>query len=570
VALLKLCGGHVYDPTNGVDGEVRDIWIEDGKIVEPPSESAGLNDQVKTIDVSGMVVMAGGVDMHCHIAGPKVNTARKMQPDQTRAATVAAQSSEGSWLHSGSLASVPSIFTTGYQYTGLGYTTCFDAAISPLAARHVHREFEQIPNVDTGFFALVGNNHFVIDCVAKGDDVGLESFLGWLLNRAGAFAPKIVNPGGVELWKQSRDGNARDLDQVVDGFDTTPRKIIQAVTRAANSLGLPHPVHIHTNNLGVPGNWETTLETLKSVDGMKAHLTHIQFHSYGGGTVVGNGGDVGQESTLCSKVAPLAQYVNQHKNVTVDVGQVMFGKTTSMTGDGPLGYFLQNVSGEKWYSSDTELESGCGVSPIQYKNRNFINALQWAIGLEWYLMVDDPWQVVMSTDHPNGGSFRAYPQIIRLLMDRSFRESTLGQVNKRVLKHSNLPDLDREYTLGEIAVITRAGPAKILGLKNKGHLGVGADADICVYNPDKNYERMFGLPRMVIKAGKVLVDDTEIRQTVAGKTIVANPDYDQQRDSQIESWFNKHYSMNSAHYGVSNAEHERIEPIDPAPDDPAG
>ncbi len=38
----------------------------------------------RTIDAPGMVVMPGGVDMHCHIAGPKVNMARKMMPDQRR------------------------------------------------------------------------------------------------------------------------------------------------------------------------------------------------------------------------------------------------------------------------------------------------------------------------------------------------------------------------------------------------------------------------------------------------------------------------------------------------------
>ena len=31
----------------------------------------------------------------------------------------------------------------------------------------------------------------------------------------------------------------------------------------------------------------------------------------------------------------------------------------------------------------------------------------------------------MSTDHPNGGSFLAYPQIIRLLMDRTYRQDVL-------------------------------------------------------------------------------------------------------------------------------------------------
>ncbi|MFG3590911.1 hypothetical protein [Bradyrhizobium sp. RDI18] len=33
--LIKLTGGKVYDPANGVDGEVRDIFIEDGRIVSP-------------------------------------------------------------------------------------------------------------------------------------------------------------------------------------------------------------------------------------------------------------------------------------------------------------------------------------------------------------------------------------------------------------------------------------------------------------------------------------------------------------------------------------------------------
>ncbi len=290
--LLKLSGGQVYDPANRVDGEVRDVWIRDGKIVAPPTTDAL---DFKTIDVSGRIVMPGAVDMHCHIAGPKVNAARKMQPEQSLAHPVTNQKPGGQFLHSGSLGSVPSLFTTGYRYTGLGYTTCFDAAISPLAARHVHHEFNQIPNVDTGFFVLLGNNHFVMESIANGETAALESFLGWMLQRVGGFAPKIVNPGGVELWKQSVEGNARDLDQTIDGFGITPRRIIEALTRAANQIGLPHPVHIHTNNLGMPGNWETTLETMKTVSGMTAHLTHIQFHSYGGG-----GADA---ASICSRVS---------------------------------------------------------------------------------------------------------------------------------------------------------------------------------------------------------------------------------------------------------------------------
>lgn len=534
MSFLKISGGSVFDPVNGVDGEVRDIWVRDRKIEAPADQDATVN----TLDATGMVVMPGAVDMHCHIAGPKVNAARKLQPEMTRLA-----------VKQGNMAAVPDIVSTGLRYTGLGYTTCFDAAISPLAARHVHHEFSQVPNVDTGFFVLTGNNHYVMECASKNDNGGLKSFLAWLLKRSGGFAPKLVNPGGVELWKQQHHGNAHDLDQVVAGFNVTPRRIIAAVTRAANELNLPHPAHIHCNNLGLPGNWQTTLETMKTVAGQRAHLTHIQFHSYGGGE---------NQSKLCSRVAPLAEFVNAQDSITVDVGQVMFGRTTSMTGDGPLGYYLHQISGEKWYSSDTELESGCGVSPIEYRDKNFVNALQWAIGLEWYLLVDDPWKVVMSTDHPNGGSFLAYPQIVRLLMDRAYRDEKLADVNPKILQHCSLADLTREYTLSEIAVITRAGPARILGLKNKGHLGVGADADITIYSPSENYAEMFAVPRWVFKGGQAIVDDYELRDVAPGQTLAIAPHYDLDRDRGIEQWLNKHYSLTAKNYGIGQNEFERV------------
>ncbi len=547
MSYLKLANGVVYDPAHGIDGDVRDIFVRDGKIVAPPADDQQIT---RTIDLRGLVVMPGGVDMHCHIAGPKVNTARKMQPEQYRGHEEPKKLLDRSIFHSGAMGSVPTIFTTGYKYTGLGYTTCFDAAISPLAARHVHHEFNHIPNVDTGFFTLIGNNHFAMQAIAENDHAKIDAFLAWLIEKVGAFAPKIVNPGGVELWKQNRSGNATDLDQTVDGFGVTPRKIIQQITRSANRLGLPHPVHIHTNNLGMPGNWQTTLQTMESLEDQRGHLTHIQFHSYGGGGV--------EEDSLCSKVEPLSDFVNRHPNITVDVGQVMFGPTTSMTGDGPLGYFLQQINGSKWYSSDTELESGCGVSPIHYKNKNFVHSLQWAIGLEWYLMVDDPWQVVMSTDHPNGGSFMAYPQIIRLLMDADYRSAKLKEVSPKVLEHCQLESLKRAYTLFEIAIITRSGPARILGLKNKGHLGVGGDADITVYTPDENAETMFAVPRYVIKGGQLVVEDHELRHVVTGKTLTATAAQDIDRVPLIEQWLEESYSLKPQHYGIADGQFDRV------------
>ncbi len=536
---FRIHGGYVYDPRNGIDGQVKDLWILDGKIAPPPEDPHVR--PTRTLDATGLVIMPGGIDMHCHIAGPKVNAARKMRPEDKRRADPVYRTRN---THSGTMGSVPSTFATGYKYIGLGYTTAFDAAVPPLSARHTHEEFQDTPCIDKGFYVLMGNNHFVMKSIQDGKKEQLRGFIAWLLGAAKGYSCKLVNPGGVEVWKHHQAGDVAGIDSVVDHFEVTPRQIIREVSRATNDLGLPHPVHIHCNNLGMPGNWATTLETMKSLEGAKGHLTHIQFHSYGGGDA--------DENTFTSKVAPLADYVNDNPNVTVDVGQVMFGETTSMTGDGPLGYYLSNVYGTKWFSSDTEMETGCGIAPIKYRNTSLVHSMQWAIGLEWHLMVKDPWRVAMSTDSPNGGSFLEYPHIIRLLMDRTYRNDVIKTVHPGIRERTSLMDIDREYTLNEIAIITRAGPARMLGLRHKGHLGVGADADITIYTPHENKQTMFELPRYVIKDGIVLVEEGDIRNDYLGKTLYVQPEYDLGLEPTIAQWFEDYYSIRFRNYPVTD------------------
>ena len=275
---LVIMGGYVYDPAHGVDGQVKDLWVRDGVIVAAPVDPRAT--AVHTLNASGLVVMPGGIDMHCHIAGPKVNTARKMRPEEKRRAEPVRRTAV---THSGTMGSVPSTFATGYKYTALGYTTAFDAAVPPLSARHAHEELEDTPCIDKGFYVLMGNNHFVMDSIRNDDFERLQAFVGWLLGAAKGYAAKLVNPGGVEVWKHHASGNVSGVDEIVDHFGVTPRQIVREMARAVDALRLPHPVHIHANNLGMPGNWTTTLDTMNALEGHRAHMTHIQFHSYGGG-----------------------------------------------------------------------------------------------------------------------------------------------------------------------------------------------------------------------------------------------------------------------------------------------
>jgi formylmethanofuran dehydrogenase subunit A len=273
---LRIAGGTVYDPANGVNGDVRDVCIDDGCIVADVPASA------PRLDAGGLVVMPGGVDMHCHVASGAVNVARRLLPEDHARDVAAAPALDDVTAppRSGVGGTVPSTFTTGYRYAGLGYTTVFDAAVAPLMARSAHGQLDDTPIVDGGFFALIGNDDYLLRLIDTGDRERAREYAAWLLGATGAYALKLVNPGGVELWKRgSREGT--DLDQALGGSRVTPRAIMETLTDAADALGLPHAAHIHCNNLGLPGNAATTLATMAALDGRRAHLTHLQFHSYG-------------------------------------------------------------------------------------------------------------------------------------------------------------------------------------------------------------------------------------------------------------------------------------------------
>ena len=538
---IRIVNGRIYDPTNGIDGVVKDLCIRDGKIVESLAD----DDDVTKIDARGMVIMPGGVDIHCHIAGPKVNAARKLQPEDHRYDVHPGTA----FTRSGTGGTVPSTFATGYRYATLGYTTAMEAAVPPIGARHTLEEFQDTPIIDKGFYVLLGDNIFLQNLLREGRHEEFRQAVAWWVNSTKAYTTKLVNPGGDEPWKGKKNANVKDIDEKVDGL--SPRQIIEAFVHSVNDMGFPHPPHIHCNNLGHSGNYKTTLETMRTAADRRLHVAHIQFHSYGG--------EPGKNPT--SKAAEIIEYINTHPNITCDVGQVMFGKATIMTADAPLAYVLRGLSKNKWVNADTECESGCGILPFSYQEHIFMHTLQWAIGLELFLLSRDPWRVILSTDHPNGGSFMHYPKLIKLLMDREFRKEEMAHVNQKAIAQSVLKDLDREYTLYEIAIITRAGPARALGLTSKGHLGPGADADITIYDEMEDKEMMFNAPRYIIKSGIPIISNHEFTGDYTGRLLHIAPEYDQKIEEIVRPFFENYYSIEFANYAVSDSymhDHEVI------------
>ena len=175
--LLKLKGGTVYDPAHGVNGEVRDLYVRDGRIVADPGPDERID---REYDVARLHRDGGrhrpahphrrrqGEHRPRHAArgpprrsgAPHRRHARLLRPRRARARS-----------------------PTGYRYAEMGYTACFEPAMLPINARQAHMEMGDTPIVDKGAYAMLGSDDFLLRLLAAGAEQALiNDYVAWTLH----------------------------------------------------------------------------------------------------------------------------------------------------------------------------------------------------------------------------------------------------------------------------------------------------------------------------------------------------------------------------------------------------
>jgi formylmethanofuran dehydrogenase subunit A len=419
---------------------------------------------------------------------------------------------------------------------------------------HTHLELADIPIIDKAILTILGNDDYLLGLLqAQESAAAVEDYVAWTLDMSRGLGVKVVNAGGAVAFKD----NVRtfSFDDVVPSYGLSSRAIVKALQRAVNRLGVPHPLHVHCNNLGLAGNAETALKTIAASEGLPLHLAHLQFYGYG------KDGERG----FSSAAAPLAEALNATHEVTIDVGQVMFGQTVTISSD-VLRQFnaRRHAKPRKWLILDGDANGG-GIVPYNYRRNDFYNAVQWAVGLELFLLIHDPWRVFFTTDHPNGAHFTTYPQIFALLMSRDMRAQWIAGLPPAAMAVTTLPSITREYSLVEIAIMTRAAPAKLLGLSDRGHLNAGAVADVAVYENDDDRARMFRAAALVFKDGELVVRDGRVTRWRFGRVLTVRPGRDRVIDRRMKAYYEDRYGLSAEFLRVPEQALGRPEPFELVP-----
>ena len=507
---LIIKNGLIFDPLNDIKGEAKDILIQDGTIVEKFSSEK----DVKSIDAKNRTVIPAALDIHTHVASQQVNWAR----------LIGANNSKFKEIWNG--------LTLEYiakSYISNGYTFILEANVFPSLARQTIFNFKNLPLLDKAMLLNVSNLWPLELEFQRGKIDNMAVFLSNLLSMTKGFGFKVYNPFESESW------NFKTLRKDVSAkgrlYNFSALDVYENLTKTNEYLGLPHSIHAHIEGyeqIKAKNNLFTILEKIKSLDlepnskidsdikrSQIFHIAHASAYN-----VDGNNSE-------------LINSLNEKNNIEVDLGFIGFNQINPLiTSDRRLIDSLINGNNSnnvrKVISSAIEFEGDNFATLRTFDKKNFQDCNIWANAIDIALKVNNKWQLQFSVNYPNYADINNVPQIATWLLSKNSRDKFMTGMNNEFLKNNTLQDNDKTLNFNEFIILTRASPAKSLGLGNlKGTLREGADADINILDinindidTSKDYEKLknaFTNIEYVIKSGEIIKNKEKINLNYQGK-----------------------------------------------------
>ncbi|MFX1409809.1 MAG: amidohydrolase family protein [Promethearchaeota archaeon] len=546
---LVIKSGLIYDPINSIEGEIKDILIENGKIVE---KFSNIKD-VKEIDANGKTVIPSAIDIHTHVASQQVNWARLLGMNNRNFM----ETWKGLTLRN-----------IAIDYISNGYTFILEANVFPSLAKQTLFNFNQIPVIDKGMLLNV-SNLWALELEfqrAKIEDMSI--FLSDLLSKTYGFGFKVYNPFESESWnfKELRE----DITSSGRLFNFNALDVYENVTKSVEYLGLPHSVHAHIegyeNDTGQK-NLFTILEKIKNSN-LKPnpktnldikreqvfHIAHANAYSQDGNN------------------EKLINFLNKNQAFDIDLGFIGFNKINPLiTSDRRLINSMLNLNvlknPHKLISSAIESEGDSFVSIRNFQKEEYHDCVLWANALELALNIKNKFQISLSLNYPNYSNINNIPEISTWLVSENARTNFMKDMNKEFLKSNSLQDHNKFLSFSEYVILSRANPAKSLGLGSiKGNLGEGADADINILDInikdldlEKEYQALknaLSNIEYVIKAGEIVKKQEKIDLGSHGSIFWTEGKVDKKEDKELilskkEEFYKKYGSIFYDSFGIS-------------------
>ena len=532
--------GLVFDPINNIDGEIKDILIESGKIIEKFSNEK----DIKEINAKGKTVIPSAIDIHSHVASQQVNWARLLGVNNNKFKEI--------W-HGLTLKNI------ARDYISNGYTFILEANVFPSLAKQTVFNFKQLPVLDKAMLLNISNLWSLELEFQRGKIDEMAIFLSDLLSKTYGFGFKVYNPFENESW------NLRELRDSVSQtgrlYNFSALDVYENIVKCVETIGLPHSTHAHIEGYEKQIGKENLLTVLEKIKSLKLevgqktnshikrnqifHIAHANSYNY----------DNDNEN--------LINFLNANQNFDVDLAFIGFNKINPLiTSDRRLiNSMLTNNILENPYKlicSAVEFEGDSFVSMRSFEKSNDHDCIWWANALDLALNIKNKLQVSLTLNFPNYANVTDIPEIVTWLVSKEARDNFMKDMNNDFIKKNSLKDNDKVLSFSEFVTITRVSPAKSLGLSNiKGNLGEGADGDINILDLNineidisknhQNLEKGLSDIEYVIKSGKIVKKEDDIDLNHHGSIFWSRGEIEAERKDFIlakkKEFYQKYSSM---------------------------
>ncbi|MFX1569186.1 MAG: amidohydrolase family protein [Promethearchaeota archaeon] len=541
---LVIKNGLVFDPINKLDGEIKDILIESGKIVEKFSSE----NEVKEIDAKNKVVIPSALDIHTHIASQQTNWARLLNSNNPKFR----ENWRGLALNN-----------IARDYISNGYTFIVEANVFPSLARQTIFNFKQIPVLDKAMLLNVSNFWPLELEFQRGKNDEMAVFLSDLLSKTYGFGFKVYNPFENEIWnlKELRE----DISRQGRLYNFSSLDVYENLVKCNEKLGMPHSIHAHIegyeNKIG-KDNLLTILDKIKTIDPPEGqdlrrnqifHITHANSYNIDGDD------------------EQLIKFINENRHFDIDIAFIGFNPVNPLiTSDRRLinSMFSEDIidNPHKLISSATEFEGDSFITTRIFDKNNYLHCVLWANALDLTLNIKNKFQTSFSLNFPNYANVSDIPEIATWLVSKQARDNFMKGMNNEFLNKNSLLSEEKILTFLEFVCMTRTSPAKSLGLIDiKGNLGYGADGDLNILDINinekdlsKNYDDLKNALQNidhVIKAGEIIKKKEKFNLDFVGSIFWSNGKLEIKEKEYImnkkKEFFQKYSSVFYDSYKVS-------------------
>jgi formylmethanofuran dehydrogenase subunit A len=219
---LKIAGGRLYDPACGWDGEVGDLFIQDGRVV------AQLTEVDRVIEARGQVVAPAGIELRGQVATYGLDFLR---------------------LTDGG----PSLKELGESYALLGYTHVHEPFLTAWTAGYVQRQLAALPVVDTSASLVLNLREVDLWLRAPEHRQEVGDTLGFMLSATRALNFRVVEPFvryRQEFYRHRTIEPEEALVLLADLARTTGTPLALEASPEVLRTGLPEPPAFHLAALG--------------------------------------------------------------------------------------------------------------------------------------------------------------------------------------------------------------------------------------------------------------------------------------------------------------------------------